>query len=218
MNRRSDPSNSAYFATRYASVPGETWVWREICRFLQRYVPPQSIVLDLGAGHCGFINQIKAHEKHAVDDCPAAAGFAKPGIHFHLSGSSLLGMFGGSSVDVVFASNLLEHLTREELAKTLEEVRRILRTGGRLLVLQPNFRYSYKKYFDDYTHRRIFTHVSLRDLLSSSGFQVEVVQPRFLPFSMRSGPVGFPWLVRLYLRSPIKPFAGQMLLVARKGV
>jgi hypothetical protein len=26
-----------------------------------------------------------------------------------------------------------------------------------------------------------------------------------------------PWLIRLYLRSPIRPMAGQMLLIARKG-
>lgn len=218
MTPSSPAGRSTYFATRYAPVQGETWVWREICRFLQRYVTPSSTVLDLGAGHCGFINHIEAREKHALDVHPEAAGFAKPEVHFHRGGSGSLRMLGDGSVDVVFASNLLEHLTNDEVARTLEEARRVLRTGGRLLVLQPNFRYSYKKYFDDYTHRRIFTHVSLRDLLSSSGFHVEVVHPRFLPFSMRSGPVGFPWLVRLYLRSPIKPFAGQMLLVARKGV
>ncbi len=38
---------------------------------------------------------------------------------------------------------------------------------------------------------------------------------RFLPFSMRSRVPKWPWLVRLYLRLPFKPMAGQMLLVAR---
>ena len=44
------------------------------------------------------------------------------------------------------------------------------------------------------------------------------VEPRFLPYSMRESrlPVK-PWLVRAYLRSPIRPLAGQMLLVAEKG-
>ena len=37
------------------------------------------------------------------------------------------------------------------------------------------------------------------------------------PYSMRDTrlPIS-PWLIRAYLRSPLKPFAGQMLVVARR--
>jgi hypothetical protein len=43
------------------------------------------------------------------------------------------------------------------------------------------------------------------------------VQPRFLPYSMRGSRLPIrPWTVRAYLRSPIKPMAGQMLVVASK--
>ena len=95
---------------------------------------------------------------------------------------------------------------------------RLLRRGGRLIVMQPNFRYAYRHYFDDYTHRSTFTHVSLANLLRSKGLRMLRVEPRFLPYSMRESrlPVK-PWLVRAYLRSPIRPLAGQMLLVAEKG-
>ena len=51
------------------------------------------------------------------------------------------------------------------------------------------------------------------------GFRVLIKKPRFLPFSMRSRPSLLPnWLtgllVFMYLRFPVKPFAGQMLFVA----
>ena len=84
-------------------------------------------------------------------------------------------------------------------------------------MIQPNFRYAYRHYFDDYTHRSTFTHVSLANLLRSTGLRILRVEPRFLPYSMRESrlPVR-PWLVRAYLRSPIRPRAGQMLVVAQK--
>ncbi len=54
-------------------------------------------------------------------------------------------------------------------------------------------------------------------MVRSLGFRFDLSMPRFLAYSMRSvrGTVP-PWLVRAYLRSPIKPGAGQMLVVATK--
>jgi hypothetical protein len=56
-----------------------------------------------------------------------------------------------------------------------------------LSVIQPNFRYAYREYFDDYTHVAIFTHVSLCDVFRASGFDIVDVKPRFLPLSIKSG-------------------------------
>ena len=85
------------------------------------------------------------------------------------------------------------------------------------ILIQPNFRYAFREYFDDYTHRAVFTDVSLPALLRAEGFAVERVEPRFLPYSMQGSrlPVA-PWLVRAYLRSPFRPGAGQMLVVAKR--
>jgi hypothetical protein len=45
---------------------------------------------------------------------------------------------------------------------------------------------------------------------------VEAVFPRFLPLTLKSRGAGLTFLVPWYLRSPVKPMAGQMLLVARR--
>ncbi len=130
---------------------------------------------------------------------------------------SRLDNFEEDYFDVVFASNLLEHLTQEDMEGTLEGAKRILRPRGRFIVLQPNFRYAYKQYFDDYTHLQIFTHVGLCDLLKAHGFSILEVRPKFLPFSVKSNFPVIPLLIRLYLNFPAKPFAGQMLVVAENG-
>jgi hypothetical protein len=80
----------------------------------------------------------------------------------------------------------------------------------RLIVLQPNFKFSFKQYFDDYTHKTIFTDKSLIDFLGALGFKCELNYPKFLPYSVKSKFGGFSWLIPFYLLSPIKSFAGQM--------
>jgi ubiquinone/menaquinone biosynthesis C-methylase UbiE len=181
----SRPTNR-YFQSRYTPDPARDDVWSAICDYLQRFVPRDGVVLDLGAGYCSFINHIQASEKHALDLSEEFTRFAHSDVQAHVGGVHDLRNFSSAKFDVVFASNLLEHLTREETTRGLQEVRRILKASGRLILIQPNFRYMFREYFDDYTHLQIFSHVSLADLLSSIGYRIEEVEPRFLPFSFKS--------------------------------
>ena len=120
------------------------------------------------------------------------------------------------SVAVGFDSNLFDELSQEDFATCLSQVRKKLRPGGSLNILQPNYRLSFKEYFDDYTHVSVYSDLSLSDFLSANGFEVLESIPGFLPFSIKSstGPVR-PWLIKLYLASPWKPLAKQMFLRAK---
>ena len=172
-------------------------------------------MLDLGAGYCSFVNHVRASERHALDAAASFVRHAGPGVATHVGSCEDLSAFGPGRFDVVFASNLLEHLEWPAIDRTLDEARRVLKPAGRLLLVQPNFRYCPREYFDDYTHRTVFTHVGLADLLTSRGFAVERVEPRFLPFSFKSRLPKWGVLAALYLRLPVRPFAKQMLVVAR---
>jgi SAM-dependent methyltransferase len=205
-----------YFKTRLAPDPNREKVWSVVVPWLQRFIPPNAAVLDVGAGYCTFINQVRAAERHAVDVAPLVTEHAAPGVIAHVAPSYHMQGVPSAHFDVVFESFLFEHLTREELADTLAEILRVLKPGGRLLAAQPNFYYAYRRYFDDYTHRLVFTHTSLADRLVAAGFELERVFPRFLPFSLRSALPTFRPLVWLYLHSPLKPCAGNMLIVCRK--
>ena len=68
-------------------------------------------------------------------------------------------MFKNNEVSLIFASNILEHLSKEEFEKTLKEIKRILKKKGKLIIIQPNFKYAYKEYYDDfYTYPRVYTY------------------------------------------------------------
>ena len=121
-----------------------------------------------------------------------------------------------AGLDVAFASNIFEHLSGTELEETLSQIRRILVDRGRLIIMQPNFKYCMAEYFDDYTHVAIFTHVGLADLLRAKGFNILSCEGRFMPYSFKSLGARLSWLVPLYLWLPYKPMAAQMLVVAEK--
>jgi cyclopropane fatty-acyl-phospholipid synthase-like methyltransferase len=206
-----------YFETRLAQDPNREKVWRHLCDHLSRYVRPDAEVLELGAGWCDFSNFVKARRVVAMDLDATVVRAAAPHVEAEVGDCTDLSRFDEDSFDVVFASNLLEHLDREQSARLLAGAARVLRPGGRLILMQPNFRLNPGRYFDDFTHVSVFTDQSLSDYLTSLGWSIEVRQARFMPLTLNSRGSGLSFLVPWYLRSPIKPLAGQMLIVANPG-
>jgi SAM-dependent methyltransferase len=210
---------TSYHLAHLVDDPRRAAVWDAIARYLAPNVPKDSHVLELGAGYCDWINNVRATRRVAVDIWSELPSHAAPGVTpLVLDITTGLQSLASASFDVVLASNLLEHFPADVAAKVVETVARLLRPGGRFIVIQPNFRYSWRSYFDDYMHRSIFTDVSLPALLRSAGFNILKVKPRFVPYSLQGTP--FPvtaWLVKAYLLSPVKPLAGQMLVIGQNG-
>jgi len=196
--------------------------WRPICDYLQRYVPIDGATLDLGAGFCHFVNNISSRRKIALDvNGENLRLYADRGVEIVTSSGVRLPGIEASSLDTIFASNVYEHFaSREDVAESLREVFKALKPDGRLIILQPNFAYCAKNYFDFFDHRLIFTHRGMAEGLAISGFEIERLTARFLPFTSKSGLPRAPWLVSLYLKIPMlwKVFGAQMLIVGRKPI
>ena len=202
-----------YHKTRFKFDPGRVKVWKAITEYLQPYVGTNKAVLDLGAGYGDFINLIEAKKKYALDISPDLKDYFDKDVTFISKPSGSLEDISTNSLDVVFASNLFEHLERPELDQTMKGIKRCLKRGGKLILIQPNFRYAHKYYFDDYTHKAIFTHLSLADAMHGYGFKAIKTVPKFLPLTLKSRLPKSYLLTKTYLKSPISPLGKQMLLI-----
>lgn len=200
----------------YPFLKGRRRVWREIARFVQKDAAAAHTVVELGAGYCDFINQFPARRKIAFDLNPEMAAFAAPEVELRTADATTLPGIAPESVDLVFASNFLEHLSQQELAALLPRIRAVLSPRGRLILIQPNYRLCAERYFEDPTHQTMFDDRNIVGLLAAHALRVVRVEPGLLPFSMRSRLPQSACLTRLYLRSPIKPLAAQMYVVAER--
>lgn len=210
-------STDAYFTTRLAFDRKREVLWRTLAdEFFQRMVGPDDTIVELGAGWCDFINNLSARRRVAVDVWEGVRRMAGPGVEAHVCSADDLDFIEDGSVALVFASNLLEHLTRDQVNSLSDEAFRILRPGGRFVLVQPNYRLCAKNYFDDYTHISIWSDIGMSAYLESRGWQLERVEGRFLPLTVKSRLPVSSRLIRAYLRSPAKPLAGQMLIVAAR--
>lgn len=210
--------HNSYFATRMEKDKKRTVLWQTLCTaFFNKIITKDESVLELGAGYCDFINSIEAGRKFAVDIWDDFPKYADGNVTCFVSSVTELKGIENNSIDFIICSNLIEHLTHDEIKQTLFRSAEILRQGGKIILIQPNFRLNPGRYFDDYTHVSIWTDTSLSDFLRANGWKVDQLRSKFLPLTVKTKFPVAPFLIKCYLKSPIKPLAGQMLLIASRA-
>jgi SAM-dependent methyltransferase len=207
---------AGYHQSRLTPDARRDVVWRALWRYyFKRLVPSDGCVLDMGCGYGNFINHVVAKRRIALDCWPDFMLHLAPGVEPILANVTDLTPLPDAGIDFAFASNLFEHLPQLDFIRVLDALRPKLSARGTLNILQPNYRYAYREYFDDYTHITVYSHVSIADLLTANGYEVIELLPRFLPLTVKSRLPASAGLVGAYLASPIKPFGKQMMVRAR---
>jgi SAM-dependent methyltransferase len=195
-------------------------VWTILTRqFFSRWIQPSDTVLDLGCGYGEFINQVAAGKRLAMDMNPDSRDHLAEGIEFIEQDCSGAWRIAEESLDVVFSSNFFEHLPgKKHLKKTLREAFRCLKPGGLLIAMGPNIKYLPGLYWDFFDHHTILTEASLAEVLVLTGFDLEKVVARFLPYTLVNAPQPPLILLKIYLALPWLWWirGRQFLLVARK--
>ncbi len=135
-------------------------------------------ILDLGCGAGLLVEKARklgytavsgveqAREQIALAEAAGVAGIEQADGLAYLAGQP------EASVDCLVAIDILEHVPKAHLAALMEEIVRVLRPGGRLIVHVPNGASPFggRVVFGDLTHETVFTAGSMTQLLRAFGF------------------------------------------------
>ena len=184
-------------------------------------IPPDSSVLDLGAGDGHLGSAVRANVAHltGVEADPLAASTAEAATYDRWITAQLSpDLSVGRVFDFVVCADILEHLpSPEEMLRAIHEW---LKPGGTILLSIPNvanisvraallsgrFPYSDRGLLDR-THLRFFTRRSAINLVAECGFRVERVTATAMP-------VELAW--PLFTRLPLRPLSRALTLAAAR--
>jgi hypothetical protein len=219
----------SYFEYAHSESVLKKILWSEVIRHLRPFLGIKSDrILEIGSGHGEFINQIKAREKYAVDLIRPTKNTLSKDVIFHEIDLTKNRLDFNVKFDLIFSSNMLEHIDLESVHSVIEQMEMILEDHGSLVLIGPNFKTAYRHYYDDPTHITALSDITLILICKKYGLIPRKVIPKFLPYTMQSSLGGpqflekYPTmariLLRLYLTSPVKPLSGQFALVFTKPI
>jgi SAM-dependent methyltransferase len=184
-------------------------------KLVREHFPPDvsAVILELGCGHGALIHvarQMGYRNLQGVDGSPEQVAAARRlGIDGVAQDDVMetLSRHPDGSLDCVVAFDLIEHFTKNELIGLVDEVCRVLKSGGRWIIHTPNAEspFGNRMLFWDFTHELAFTRTSLAQLLLSSGFsQVTCYEDQPVPHGLKSAVRWALWkvfrnLLRLYV-------------------
>jgi 2-polyprenyl-3-methyl-5-hydroxy-6-metoxy-1,4-benzoquinol methylase len=187
--------------------------WME--HIIREHLPKNrdACIIDIGCGFGAFVHFAqKAGYNNiiGVDRSPEQVSTAlECGISNVVEGDLMktLEAMPPDSQDVVVALDVIEHFTKPELVKLIDEVQRVLKPKGYWIIHAPNGESPFfgAVLYGDSTHELAFTRTSLRQLLTSSGFDsVSCYEDRPLGRNIRGVFRRIIWLVvrsllRIYL-------------------
>jgi len=132
-------------------------------------------LLEIGCGRGDFLNEFRKKnlEVYGVDLSNYSQSFF-PEINFKkvdLTKDAL--PFEDNFFDVIYSKSLIEHFYYPDTL--FQEAYRVLKPGGKIITLTPEWQFNYNSFYEDYTHRVPFSKMSLKDIHEINNFkQVEV--------------------------------------------
>jgi SAM-dependent methyltransferase len=128
-------------------------------------------ILDVGCGRGDFLNAFKAYglKAYGVDRDPSGAKCAPDVDIQSCDVERSVFPYEDQGFDIVFSKSVIEHLSDAE--NFMKESYRVLKPGGRIILMTPDWVSTMKIFYDDYTHRQPFTVAGVKDMLDIFGFR-----------------------------------------------
>ncbi|MCA0375131.1 MAG: methyltransferase domain-containing protein [Gemmatimonadetes bacterium] len=114
---------------------------RTVAYFVQRYFPARAVLVEAGSGTAETSMRIDTAQDGrqlvALDLIPAVLTRVHPIMHHRLAGDIFRLPLADDSVDGIWNVGVMEHFTHPQIDAILAEFRRVLRPGGRIILLWP---------------------------------------------------------------------------------
>lgn len=136
-------------------------------------------ILEIGCGHGALIYYAKKMGYNRLEGIDASLEQVeeawKLGLRDNVRQEDLMETLSKSAdktYDIIVALDVIEHMTKSELLDLVEELHRVLCSGGKLILHMPNAASPFfgRVRYGDYTHEQAFTQSSLSQLLVAHGF------------------------------------------------
>lgn len=126
-------------------------------------------VLDVASGRGEFINEFSEldFESYSIDREDETKLNYQNIFHTKFNYENYL-PYDNKFFDIIFCKSFIEHI--RDVDTLFKEFNRILKPGGSLIVLTPDWESIYKVFYEDYTHVTPFTSKSLSDIQKVHGF------------------------------------------------
>jgi 2-polyprenyl-3-methyl-5-hydroxy-6-metoxy-1,4-benzoquinol methylase len=152
---------------------------------------PGQSMLEVGCGRCELLSHFGNFglETYGIDSALSASNFAKSAnAKFELieyKSDVTTTIFSGKKFDVIFTKSFIEHIP--ETKQFFEWCHDLLVDGGKIISLTPDWESNYKIFYDDFTHVKPFTQISLNQILEAAGYKnIRVFRFRQLPITWSS--------------------------------
>jgi SAM-dependent methyltransferase len=140
---------------------------------------PQEELLDLGCGNGIFLELLKERSVRGVgvdsfSDCVESC--RQRGLEVHQAELLPYVEKTDEQFNGIFCSHIVEHLSPETVLKLFAHAHRVLRPGGRIIIVTPNpkdIEVITERFWLDITHVRPYPLPLLEKMLEHSGFSIE---------------------------------------------
>lgn len=162
---------SAFVPKRYRDVIYRNYKWNDFedklaQHIINTYFKEKGLIMDVG---CGNMRYAEAFNKH---------GWLTGAIDGDFENKKI--PIPSSSFDYIFCKSVIEHIQNTDFF--LGELRRILKPGGKVLILTPAWEYNCLDFYNDPTHIKPFHRKGLQDVLLLNNFRnVEVKYFHYIP-------------------------------------